>query len=136
MAEKYTVLSPWSEADVSTQIGLSKRLDTLNGRKIGLFANFKGHSVLILKKAAELIAKIYPDAEFNYITYRAFLNPAFVMNVSEDLGRTLKVRIDAAIEAGTYNIGALTGFNQNGFNAPGFAMTSSIGGFSGGFMWS
>ena len=86
-------------------------------------------------KSQEL-TKIYPDAEFQYITYRAFLNPMFVMNVSEDLGKTLKVRIDAAIEAGTYNIGALAGFTQSGFSSmPGFAVTSSIGGFQGGYCW-
>lgn len=86
-------------------------------------------------KSQEL-AKLYPDAEFNYITYRAFLNPAFVMNVAEDLGRTLRVRIDAAMEAGTYNIGALTGWQQAGIGSmPGFAMTSTIGGFQGGWSW-
>lgn len=86
-------------------------------------------------KSQEL-AKLYPDAEFHYITYRAFLNPTFVMNVSEDLGRTLRVRIDANMDAGTYNIGALTGWQQAGIGTmPGFAMASSVGGFTGGFMW-
>ncbi len=86
-------------------------------------------------KSQELL-KIYPDAEFHYITYRAFLNPLFVINVSEDLGKTLKVRIDTQMDAGTYNIGALNGFQQAGIGSmPGFAMTSSVGGFTGGYMW-
>lgn len=86
-------------------------------------------------KSQEL-SKLYPDAEFMYITYRAFLNPMFVMNVSEDLGRTLRVRIDAAMDAGTYNIGALAGWQQAGIGTmPGFAMTSTVGGFTGGYGW-
>ena len=86
-------------------------------------------------KSQEL-TKIYPDAEFMYITYRAFLNPQFVLNVSDDLGKTLKVRIDTQMDAGSYNIGALTGFQQAGIgNLGGFAMTSQVGGFSGAFGW-
>ena len=86
-------------------------------------------------KSQEL-AKIYPDAEFMFITYRAFLNPQFVMNVSDDLARTLKVRIDTQMDAGTYNIGALNGFQQAGIGSmSGFSMTSSVGGFAGGWGW-
>lgn len=83
-------------------------------------------------KSGEL-AKVYPDAEFLYITYRSFLNPEFVKNVSDDLGRCLKVRIDSTVEAGTYNIGALTGFTNAMGSMPSFAMTSTIGGFTGGW---
>lgn len=85
-------------------------------------------------KSGEL-TKIYPDAEFLYITYRAFLNPEFVRNVSDDLGRCLKVRIDANVEAGTYNIGALSGFQSMIGGMPGFAVTTSMGGFNGSWSW-
>jgi len=116
----------------------TRSVDYLSLIKAGYPANEAGSFLRAMQipayKSQELL-KIYPDAEFSYITYRAFLNPQFVVNVSEDLGRTLKVRIDAAIEAGTYNIGALNGFNQGMGSMPGFAMTSTVGGFSGGWSW-
>lgn len=82
------------------------------------------------------IARVDPDAEFYYVTYRAFLNPQFVVAVAEDLGRSLKVRIDAAMDIGTYNIGALSGWQQTGIGQmPGFAVTSTVGGFNGSWCW-
>lgn len=69
MSENYTVLSPWSNADVDEQIGLAPRLSTLNGKIIGLFANFKGHSALILKELSRLIAQQWPDVHFTSFEY-------------------------------------------------------------------
>ena len=37
----YEVLSPWAEVDPIPLRGISPRLDSLSGKKIGLFANFK-----------------------------------------------------------------------------------------------
>jgi hypothetical protein len=47
----------------------------------------------------------------------------------------LKVRIDANVEAGTYNIGALSGFQSMIGGMPGFAVTTSMGGFNGSWSW-
>ncbi|MCC8079687.1 MAG: hypothetical protein LIO57_06485 [Oscillospiraceae bacterium] len=69
MSEKYTVLSPWSDAAVEEQVGLSPRLNTLNGKTIGLFANFKGHSVTVLDVIAEKIKESYPDVCFTSYQY-------------------------------------------------------------------
>ncbi len=69
MSEVYTVLSPWAEADVDAQVGLSPRLDTLSGKTIGLFANFKGHSALILDSIAQGISREYPDIRFTRFVY-------------------------------------------------------------------
>ncbi len=38
---QYEVLSPWADVDPIPLRGISPRLDTLAGKKIGLFANFK-----------------------------------------------------------------------------------------------
>ena len=38
---QYEVLSPWAEVDPIPLRGISPRVDTLAGKKIGLFANFK-----------------------------------------------------------------------------------------------
>lgn len=69
MSKTYTVLSPWAEPDVEEQIGISPRPDTLSGKTIGLFANFKGHSELILDVLAEGISREFPDARFTKFVY-------------------------------------------------------------------
>lgn len=69
MSEKFTVLSPWAEADVDEQVGLSPRLSTFSNKTIGLFANFKGHSALILDAISLAIAKEFPDVKFTKYVY-------------------------------------------------------------------
>lgn len=69
MSEVFTVLSPWAEPDVEKQVGLSPRLETLSCQKIGLFANFKGHSSMVLDAIAEGISKLYPDVSFVRFVY-------------------------------------------------------------------
>lgn len=69
MSEKYTVLSPWSDASVDEQIGLCPRLSTLSGKSIGLFANFKGHSLTILEIVSKVIAERYPKVNFKVFQY-------------------------------------------------------------------
>ena len=53
MKSTYTVLSPWAEVDVSGVRGLCPRLDTLEGKTIGMFSHFKGHSPYILRDCPE-----------------------------------------------------------------------------------
>jgi hypothetical protein len=38
---QYEVMSPWAEVDPVPLRGISPRINTLEGKKIGLFANFK-----------------------------------------------------------------------------------------------
>ena len=38
---QYEVMSPWAEVDPIPVRGLAPRVDTLAGKKVGLFANFK-----------------------------------------------------------------------------------------------
>ncbi len=79
MSEVYTVLSPWAEADVSEQVGLSPRLETFSGKTIGLFANFKGHSELVLDSIAQGISKKYSDVSFTKYIY-----PVETMEIMHD----------------------------------------------------
>ena len=60
---QFRVLSPWAEADPITPRGISPRLNSLEGRKIGLFANFKRASLPIVKEVAKHLKKTYPDCE-------------------------------------------------------------------------
>ncbi len=65
----YTVLSPWGEIDNSDAAALSPRLDTLEGKTIGLLAKFKHHDPVILRETARLLGKRYPTARFLHLQY-------------------------------------------------------------------
>lgn len=85
---------------------------------------------------SQVIQQIYPEAEMLYVTYRTFLNPYFLMAVAEELNRTLKVHIDAVMDVGAYNIGALTSWQTAGINnMAGFAIGNSMGSFTAGWGW-
>ena len=60
---QFKVLNPWAEADPIRSRGISTRLNTLAGRKIGLFANFKRASRPILASVEKRLKTMYPDCE-------------------------------------------------------------------------
>jgi hypothetical protein len=64
-SEQHEVLSPWAEADPIPLRGLSPRLDTLSGKKIGLFANFKRASVPIATAIEKRLKAKYPNIQTN-----------------------------------------------------------------------
>ena len=61
----FEVLSPWAEVDPIPVRGISPRVDTLAGKKIGLFANFKRASVPIQNEVERRLKERFPDAEFD-----------------------------------------------------------------------
>ncbi len=60
---RFTVLNPWAEVDPITPRGISPRLDTLAGKKIGLFANFKRASRPIAASVEQRLKTMYPGCE-------------------------------------------------------------------------
>ncbi len=59
----YEVLSPWGDADPKPLKGISERLNTLSGKKIGIFANYKRAAMPIASSLKDRIKERYPDAE-------------------------------------------------------------------------
>lgn len=68
---KQTVLSPWAQVDQSRLYGLSPRLDTLNGKTIGMFGDFMNVATFMLQVVEKHIRAQYPDAKFSYFRYTA-----------------------------------------------------------------
>lgn len=66
----YEVLSPWAEIDYSKLSGLSTRLERMNGKTIGLFADFMAISTYMLRTIEEELKKRYPDIQFKFIEYK------------------------------------------------------------------
>ncbi len=60
---RYEVLNPWAEADPLPLKGLSPRLDTLAGKKIGLFQNFKQASKQMTATIGQKLKERYLDIE-------------------------------------------------------------------------
>ena len=60
---QFKVLNPWAEVDPIPPRGISPRLDTLAGKKIGLFANFKRASRPIQASVEKRLKAMYPDCE-------------------------------------------------------------------------
>ena len=59
----YEVLSPWADVDPIPLRGISPRLDSLAGKKIGLFANFKRAAIPIITEVEKRLKERYPDIE-------------------------------------------------------------------------
>jgi hypothetical protein len=59
----YEALSPWAEVDPIPLMGISPRVDSLAGKKIGLFANFKRAAVPIATEVEKRLKERFPDIE-------------------------------------------------------------------------
>lgn len=63
--QQFEVLSPWAEVDPIPLRGISPRMDTLKGKKIGLFANFKRAAKPITDEIEKQLKAKFPDAQFS-----------------------------------------------------------------------
>jgi hypothetical protein len=59
----FEVLSPWADVDPIPLRGISARIDSLSGKKIGLFANFKRAAKPIMAEVEKRLKERYPDVE-------------------------------------------------------------------------
>ncbi len=62
--QEFEVLSPWADVDPIPVRGISPRVDTLAGKKIGLFANFKRAAIPIKNEVEKRLKERFSDAEF------------------------------------------------------------------------
>jgi len=63
---QYEVLSPWAEVDPVTPRGISPRVDTLAGKKIGLFLNIKRAARPIQAYVEKKLKERFPDIQTSY----------------------------------------------------------------------
>jgi hypothetical protein len=62
----YDVLTPWAEADPVPFRGISPRLDTLDGKTIGLLRNSKRAALPALQMVETRLKERYPAAQFSW----------------------------------------------------------------------
>lgn len=60
---KFEVLSPWADADPIPMRGISPRLGSLAGKKIGLYVNTKRAAMPIAKSVDKRLKEMYPDIQ-------------------------------------------------------------------------
>ena len=73
------MLSPWAEADPIPLRGLSaQRVESLAGKKIGLFVNYKRAARPIAEAIERRLRSMYPDAQISY-----FVSPEWNVSVVE-----------------------------------------------------
>ena len=65
----YTVLSPWAATDNTEKLPINPRLDTLDGKMIGLYASFKEYHPFFMQEVERQMAAVYPNAKFSHYTY-------------------------------------------------------------------
>ena len=63
---QYSVLSPWAEVDAMALRGISPRLDSLAGKKIGLFVNYKRAARPIGLSLEKRLKAMYPGSEVSF----------------------------------------------------------------------
>ena len=63
---QYEVLSPWAVVDPIPFRSAAPRVDSLDGKTIGLFRNFKRAARPILEVVEKELAKKYPTAKFSW----------------------------------------------------------------------
>jgi len=61
---QFEVLSPWADADPIPLRGISPRIQSLSGKKIGLFVNPKRAAMPIAESIEKRLKTMYPDAQF------------------------------------------------------------------------
>src|ERR1039458_189421 len=66
MSDALEVLSPWAEVDPLPLRAINPRLSTLEGKKIGLFANSKDVARPILKVVEQRLKERFPSAEISW----------------------------------------------------------------------
>jgi hypothetical protein len=74
----FEVLSPWAEADPVASRGISLRLSSLNGKKIGLLANAKRAAIPILKAVENQLKAKFSTAETIWYFTKFAVGPAEV----------------------------------------------------------
>ena len=78
MALRLEVLSPWAEADPVPPRGIRPRLATLDGKRVGLFVNYKRAAPLIQEYVEKELRQRIPG-----VTVERFVHPTRV-GINED----------------------------------------------------
>jgi len=95
----YEVLSPWAEADPVPARGITPRLDSLAGKKIGLVANAKRASKPILEVVERLLKERFPTSHISWYCTQFAVGPAEVDTANRAKYEDWLKGVDAVVAA-------------------------------------
>ena len=99
-ATDYEVLSPWAEADPVPARGITPRLDTLEGKKIGLFANGKRAAVPSLSALERELKLRYPGVQTSWYKCSVFNTPEILTEGKEKFEAWVRQQDAVAVSVG------------------------------------
>jgi hypothetical protein len=67
---QFKALNPWAEVDPIVPRGISPRLNNLEGKKIGLFSNFKRAARPVVTEVEKRLKTMYPNCETSFFDSR------------------------------------------------------------------
>lgn len=70
MESQYEVLNPWAEVEPRPLSGIASRVENLDGKRIGLFTNYKRAAPLIMSAVKKQLAERIPSAGFTEFQFR------------------------------------------------------------------
>ena len=93
---QFEVLSPWADVDPIPLRGISPRIPTLAGKKIGVFVNPKRAAMPIAESIIKRLGTMYPDAQ-TIIFHDTEANVSLMETKNKDKFVAWAKGIDAAI---------------------------------------
>ena len=72
---QFEALNPVGNRTVPDYLGLSPRLDSLNGKTIGLFDNAKRGNPDVMRRIEELLKERYPDVKTSWFRKGTYKQP-------------------------------------------------------------
>ena len=66
MSNQFEVLNPWAEVDPVPLKGIAARLDSLSGKTIGLYCNFKEAAKQIHTVLERRLKERFPDSKYTW----------------------------------------------------------------------
>ena len=67
--ETFTVLSPWAKTENTVKKPINPRLDTLQGKTVGLYASFKEYHPFFMQELEKQMRQECPETFFSHFTY-------------------------------------------------------------------
>jgi len=95
----YEVLSPWAEADPVPSRGITDRISSLDGKKIGLLANAKRAARPILSMVEIKLKERFPSAEISWYYTQFAVGPAEVETPNKSKFEDWLKGVDAVVAA-------------------------------------
>ena len=95
-AAQYVVMNPWADADPVPFRGISPRIDTLEGKKIGIFANSKRAAMPQARTLERKLKGKFPTIEIDIYNSREFNIPVLETENAEKYTAWIK-SMDAVV---------------------------------------